>query len=463
MLFVLINGDIYMKIIIFGCGKIGATIISSLSNEGHDIVAVDKDRKTVEEVSNIYDVMGLCGNGVDSDTMLEAGVADAELFVAVTGSDELNMLACFLARKLGAKHTIARIRTPEYNDDSLGILKQHLDLSVALNPDKFVAEDIFNVLRFPSAVKVETFSGRNLEIVELHLKSDSPFVGMSLRDLRKTYKEKFLVCNVQRDDEIIIPHGDFELKAGDVIGLTASRIEIQKLLKQAGLPCKMPKNVMILGAGRISYYLCNMLISAGVEVKVVDKNPEICEEFSKLVPKAVVLTGDAMQPEVLLEEGVDSQDAFVALTGFDETNVLSSFFASGRNVPTVISKVNRPELAQTAQRLGLECIISPKETVSDVLIRYARALHNSIGSNVERLYKLCDGKAEVLEFKVLDNFEYVNIPLREMKLKKNVLVAGIIRGRKPIIPAGDDVILAQDRVIVMAQGIKLDNLIDIVE
>ena len=298
-----------MKIIIFGCGKIGTTIISSLCNEGHDIVAVDKNRKIVEEVSNIYDVMGLCGNGVDSDTMLEAGVPEAELFVAVTGSDELNMLACFLARRLGAKHTIARIRTPEYNDDSLGVLKHHLDLSLALNPDKLVAEDIFNILRFPSAVKVETFSGRNLEIVELHLKADSPFVGMKLKDLRKTYTEKFLVCNVMRDDEIIIPHGDFELKVGDIIGLTASRIEIQKLLKRAGIPQKMPESVMILGAGRISYYLCNMLISAGVDVKVVDKNRDICTEFSKLVPKAVVLSGDAMQPEVLLEEGIDSQDA----------------------------------------------------------------------------------------------------------------------------------------------------------
>ena len=452
-----------MKIIIFGCGKIGATIISSLSKEGHDIVAVDKDQKIVEEVSNIYDVMGLCGNGVDSDIMLEAGVDEAELFVAVTGSDELNMLACFLARKLGAKHTIARIRNPEYNDDSLGVIKQHLDLSVALNPDKLVAEDIFNVLRFPSAVKVETFSGRNLEIVELHLKPDSPFVGMKLRDLRKTYTEKFLVCNVKRDDEIVIPHGDFELREGDVIGLTASRVEIQKLLKQAGMSLKMPKSVMILGAGRISYYLSKMLIAAGVDVKVIDKNRDVCCEFSKLVPKAVMLVGDGMQPEVLLEEGIDSQDAFVALTGFDESNVLSSFFAYGRNVPTVISKVNRPELAQTAQKLGLECIISPQETVSDVLSRYARALHNSIGSNVERLYKLADGKAEVLEFKVLDSFEYVNIPLKELKLKKNILIAGIIRGRKPIIPAGSDVILADDSVIVMAQGIKLDNLIDIVE
>ena len=452
-----------MKIIIFGCGKIGATIISSLCKEGHDIVAIDKERKIVEEVSNIYDVMGLCGNGVDSDVMIEAGVSDAELFIAVTGTDELNMLACFLARKLGAKHTIARIRTPEYNDDSLGVLKQHLDLSAALNPDKLVAEDIFNVLRFPSAVKVETFSGRNLVIVELYLKSDSPFVGMSLRNLRKTYTEKFLVCNVQRNDEIIIPHGDFVLEVGDVIGFTASRIEIQKLLKQAGMPQKMPESVMILGAGRISYYLCNMLIAAGVDVKVVDKNREICTEFSKLVPKAVVLSGDGMKPEVLLEEGIDSQDAFVAITGFDETNILSSFFASGRSVPTVISKVNRPELAQTAQKLGLECVISPQETVSDVVLRYARALHNSIGSNVERLYKLCDGKAEVLEFKVLESFEYVNIPLRELKLKKNILIAGIVRGRKPIIPAGDDVILAGDRVIVMAQGLKLDNLLDIVE
>ena len=451
-----------MKIIIFGCGKIGATIIQSLAGEGHDIVAMDNDSKVVEEIANLYDVMGLCGNGVDSETMLEAGVGDAELFVAVTGSDELNMLACFLARKMGAKHTIARIRTPEYNDDSLVFLKQHLDISMALNPDLLAAHEIFNVLSFPSAAKVETFSGRNLEIVELIIKADSPLSGMKLIDIRKKYTESFLVCVVMREDKVFIPDGSFELKVGDRIGITASHAEIQKLLKNMEMPQKQPKNVMILGASRTAYYLAKMLHNAGTKVKIVDINKTACEEFSGRVPFATMIVGDGMQAEVLLEEGLSDTDAYVSLTGSDEANVLSAFLASDNKVPTVIAKVNRPELAQMAERLGLECVVSPQKSVSDVLSSYARALHNSIGSNVETLYKLSEGKAEVLEFNVRPDFKYGDVPLREMTLKPNVLIAGIVRKRKPIIPSGNDVILPGDKVIVIAAGHVLLDLSDII-
>ncbi len=451
-----------MKIIIFGCGKIGTTIISSLAGEGHDIVAMDKDPAVVEEVSNLYDVMGFCGIGVDPDAMLEAGADDAELFVAVTGTDELNMLACFLARKMGAKHTIARIRTPEYNDQSLGFMKQHLNISMSLNPDLLAAHEIFNTLSFPSASKVETFSGRNLEIVELVLGEDFPFVGLKLMDLRKNYDGKFLVCVVVRDDMVYIPDGNFELRAGDRVGVTASHSDMLKLMKKVGMPQKMPKSVTILGASRMTYYLAKRLISLGTKVKIVDMDKEACEAFSNRVPSATMIVGDGMQPEVLIEEGISDTDAFIALTGSDEANVLSSFFAAGQKVPTVIAKVNRPELAETAAKLGLQKVVSPQKSVSDVLSSYARALHNSIGSNVETLYKMFNGKAEVLEFNVSNDFKYSDIPLREIKLKENILVAGIVRGRKPIIPSGDDVILAGDKVIVMTAGHVLLDLSDII-
>ena len=451
-----------MKIIIFGCGKIGTTIIQSLSGEGHDIVAMDKEPSVVEEVTNLYDVMGLCSLGVDSESMNEAGIEDAELFVAVTGSDELNMLACFLAKKMGAKHTIARIRTPEYNDQSLGLMKQHLDIDLALNPDLLASHEIFNILSFPLASKVETFSGRNLEIVELVLGENFPFVGMKLVDLRKNYNGAFLVCVVVRDGKVFIPDGNFELRAGDRIGVTASHADMQKLMKNVGLPQKKPSSVMILGASRMCYYLAKKLISIGTKVKVVDADKGMCEAFSKKVPSATMIVGDGMQPEVLIEEGISDVDAFVALTGSDEVNVLSSFFAKGQNVPTVISKVNRAELAQTAEKLGLGSMVSPQKSVSNVLSRYARALHNSIGSNVETLYKMFDGKAEVLEFNVRSDFKYCGIPLREITLKSNTLVAGIIRGRKPIIPSGNDEILEGDKVIVMTAGHVLLDLSDII-
>ena len=451
-----------MRIIIFGCGKIGKTIIESLVDEGHNIVAVDRSKSVVDEVTTMYDVMGLCGNGVDSDTMEEAGVEDAELFIAVTGSDELNMLACFLAKKMGAKYTLARIRNPEYNDESLGIMKQYLDLSVALTPEKLVAKEIYDNLRYPSSVKVESFSNRTIDIVELHIGEDSPFAGITLSELRKNYTESFLVCCVLRDGNVFIPDGNCRLCAGDRIGLTASRSEIHKLLRSIGLPSKHPKNVIIMGGGRISYYLTKMLITAGVNVKIIETDKDTCHDLALALPEATIIMGDGMKPEILLEEGIATTDAFIALTGKDETNILTSFFVAGQTLSTIISKINRADLASSAEKMGLECIVSPQQTVSNVVSRYVRALQNSVGSNIETLHRIMDAKAEVLEFKVNGEFQYSNISLREMKLKNNILIAGIIRGRKPIIPTGNDVILSGDRVLVLAAGHILNDLSDII-
>lgn len=451
-----------MRIIIFGCGKIGKTIIESLVDEGHNIVAVDRSKSVVDEVTTMYDVMGLCGNGVDSDTMEEAGVEDAELFIAVTGSDELNMLACFLAKKMGAKYTLARIRNPEYNDESLGIMKQYLDLSVALTPEKLVAKEIYDNLRYPSSVKVESFSNRTIDIVELHIGEDSPFAGITLSELRKNYTESFLVCCVLRDGNVFIPDGNCRLCAGDRIGLTASRSEIHKLLRSIGLPSKHPKNVIIMGGGRISYYLTKMLITAGVNVKIIETDKDTCHDLALALPEATIIMGDGMKPEILLEEGIATTDAFIALTGKDETNILTSFFVAGQTLSTIISKINRTDLASSAEKMGLECIVSPQQTVSNVVSRYVRALQNSVGSNIETLHRIMDAKAEVLEFKVNGEFQYSNISLREMKLKNNILIAGIIRGRKPIIPTGSDVILSGDRVLVLAAGHILNDLSDII-
>ena len=239
-----------MRIIIVGCGKIGNTIVSSLVSEGHDVIAVDDDPDAIADITNTFDVMGVCGNGADCETLNEAEVEKAELLVAVTGSDEMNMLSCFIAKRMGAKHTIARIRNPEYNDSSLGFLCQQLDLSVSINPELLAAQELYNILKFPSAVNVETFSGRSFEIVEIRLKQDSPLVGMKLLELRKRYQAKFLVCAVQRGDKVYIPDGSFELQSGDKIGLTASPVEIQKLLKMLGILQKQARDVMILGASR---------------------------------------------------------------------------------------------------------------------------------------------------------------------------------------------------------------------
>lgn len=452
-----------MNIIISGCGKIGLTIIESLVNEGHDVTAIDTNPQVIEETTNINDIIGVCGNCTDCDTLKQSRVDDAELFVAVTGSDETNMLSCFLAKKMGAKHTIARIRNPEYNYQSLVFLRQQLDLSMAINPEMLAAQELYNILKFPSAEKIEHFSRRNFEMIEITLKPDSALDGMSLIQMREKYNAKVLVCAVHRGDEVFIPNGSFILKGGDKIGITATSTEILKLFKELNVYQKQAKDIMILGGSRIAYYLSKMLISAGSSVKIIDKDAEVCKRFCDELPKSRVVLGDGTHQELLLEEGIKDTSAFISLTGIDEQNILMSVLAKNLNVPKVIAKINRDELLELADNLGLDTVISPKKIVSDVLVRYARALRNSLGSNIETLYHLMDDRIEAIEFLVTDEFGCLNVPLKDMQLKENILIAGIIREKKPIIPTGNDVILAKDKIIIIAADRKIQELSDILK
>lgn len=452
-----------MKIIIVGCGKIGTTLLSNLVSEGHDVTVIDNNPAVVREATNIHDAIGVCGNGADCETLEEANAASADLVIAATASDELNMLSCFMAKRLGAKYTIARIRNPEYNDQSLGFILHQLDLSMSINPELMAAKELFALLRLPSAAKVETFSVNNFEIIELRLKANSPLDGMKLSDLRSKYKQKFLICAVGREDKAYIPDGNFVLKSGDKIGLTATRGEISSLLKDLGIQKKQSRSVMIMGGSKIAYYLAKMLMSTGISVTVIEKNPAICEEFSETLPKAIIINGDGTDQELLLENGLKSVDSFVALTGMDEANILISSFAASQNLPQVIAKVNRDELIPLAEQWGLDCIISPKKLVADKLLQYARALDNSQGSSMETLYKLMDEKVEVLEFSVKPDFPELSIPLKELKTKPNTLFAGIIRNRKIIIPSGNDILLAGDRVVVLAANQRINALSDILK
>ena len=452
-----------MNIIIAGCGKIGCTLVAALVSEGHDVTAIDENPQAIDEITNTYDVMGVCGNATDCDTLEEASVYDADLFIAVTGSDELNMLACFLAKKIGAAHTVARIRNPEYTDRSLGFMRQHLDISMSINPEKLVAQEIYNILRLPSAFKIEYFSRRNLEMIEVKLKPEHQICGTPLMKLREKIKENFLVSAVMRDGKVIIPDGNFVLNAGDIISIAAAPSDIQKLLKSMGMLQKGAKDVMLLGGGKIAYYLAKMLTASGINTKIVDKDFEHCHKLSDLLPKAVIIHGDVSHQDLLLEEGLRSVDACVSLTGMDEENIVISIFASSHNVPKVITKINSDDLCRMSDRLGLDCVVSPKSATSDVVVRYARALHNSQGSNVETMYKIMDGKAEVLEFKVGVDARLTDIPLKKLKIKQGILVVGIIRsGKVVIIPTGDDVIQQGDKVIVLAADHRLDDLSHIV-
>lgn len=452
-----------MNIIVAGCGKIGTAIISSLVSEGHDLVVVDNDSEVMKETTNIFDVIGVTGNCADCETLMEASVEAADLFIAVTGSDELNMLGCFIAKKMGAKHTVARIRNPEYNDESLGFMLKQLDLSMAINPEKLAAEELFDILKLPSAVKVEHFSRRFFEMIEIRLKEDSALDNMKISEIREKYDYKFLVCAVQRGDEAYIPDGNFVVKSGDRIGLLATSSEMLKLLKTWGLLTKKAKSVMILGGSTTAYYLAKRLTSIGISVKIIEQNIDRCNHLCEDLPKAVIICGDGAQQELLLEEGLRNADAFVTLTGMDEENILISFFASSQNVPKVISKVNRPELSRMAENMGLDCTVSPREIISDVIVRYARALENSKGSNVETLYKLMDGNVEACEFNVKADSEFLGIKLKDLNIKKNIIIAGIIRGRNPIIPSGEDMILKGDKVIALSSEHRLQDLSDIID
>lgn len=453
--------EVIMEIVVVGCGKIGSTIVASLVEEGHSVVAVDNDSTVLDGITNIYDVMTVCGSGTDCEILKEAGVSEAELVVAVTDSDEFNMLCCYLAKSMGAAHTIARIRNPEYNLNSLAFIKQELGLSLIINPEMLAAKEIHNIIKMPSALKIESFSGRRFEIIEMIIGEGSPLHNIRLMDIRNKFKAKFLVTVVQRDDNIYIPDGHFVLRSGDKIGLTGESGELLKLMRTLGLERKQSKNVMILGGSRTAYYLARLLGETGHRVKVIERNNSRCDELSDLLPKAVIINGDGAQQEVLEEEGLSTTDAFVSLTGMDEENILISIFASSMHVPKVIAKINRPELAVMAKNLGLDTMISARKIVADILVQYARALENSLGSNIETLYKIMDENAEVLEFNVKADFKPVNIPLKELKLKEGILLGGIIRNRKSILPTGDDVIMTGDRVIVITANRRLNDLSDI--
>lgn len=450
-----------MKVIIVGCGKIGSTLTARMAKEEHDVIVIDNDPAVLKDITERYDVIGFCGNATSYDSLTEAGVAGCDLFIAVTGSDEFNMLSCFVARKIGAKHTVARVRNSEYNNDSFHYMMEQLELSMSVNPELMMAETIFNILKLPSVAKVDTFSDRRQEMVEVVIKRGSPLDGMTLSGIRKKYPGKYLVTIIRHGDEVHIPSGNSVLYSGDHIALISAATDTHRILKMLGLVKKQVRDVLILGASTTSYYLAKLLLGAGNSVKIIEKNPERCEEVCEQLSGATVIRGDCMHQDLLAEEGLDKMDAVVALTGRDEENILISFYAMSQGVGKVVSKVNRDELWALSEKLGLDSILSPKMIISDVLARYARALENSEGSKVETLYSLMNGTAEALEFNVLPDFPFADTPLRDLTLVGGTLLAGITRGSASIIPGGDDVIRPGDRVVVVAAGVPVYDLEDI--
>lgn len=451
-----------MRVIIVGCGKVGKAILESIENERHDIVAIDNNPGVIQSITDTYDVMAVCGSATSRELLAEAEVSRADLFIAVTESDEVNMLSCFLAKKMGAQHTVARIRESDYNDNNLEFLTKQLELSMPLNPELLTAEALFDLIKLPSAVNVDTFAGKKIQILELIVRENSRLADTVLMDLRKKSPVGFLACAVKRGNDTLIPNGTFRLQAGDRVAFMVKSADSYKFLKTVGLVQKHARDVIIMGGSTTAYYLARMLAFNNYSVKIIEKDEKRCAEIAEMVPSGTtVIRGDGMNRDLLWEEGIKSTAAFVALTGKDEENILISFYALSQNVPKVISKVNRSALAALAEKLGLDCVVSPQKIVADVLTRYARALNDSLQSKMETLYSLMDGDAEASEFIVLADCCWQNIPLKDLKLKDNLIIAGIIRGKETIIPSGDDYFVEGDRVIVVATQLRLYSLTDV--
>lgn len=449
-----------MKIIVVGCGKVGAAVIGQLSREGHDISVIDVDSTVVTDISNNYDVMGLVGNGASHSLQMEAGIETADLLLAVTDSDELNLLCCLIAKKAGGCNTIARVRSPIYNEE-ITFLKEELGLSLTVNPEYAAATEAARVLRFPSAVHIETFAKGKVEIVKVRIPAKSVLDGCQLMDIHKRTGTDVLISTVEREDQVEIPNGSFVLKAGDVISIIASKQNTRDFVERIGLSSRRVRDCMIVGGGKIAFYLAQQLIESGIHVKIIDKNRDRCEELSALLPKAVILHADASNQDILREEGVTDCEAFVTLTGMDEENLFLSMFAQSVSKAKLITKVDRLGFDDIIKRLDLGTIIHPKNITADNIIRYVRALQNSIGSNVESLYKIIEDKVEALEFLIQRDSPIIGIPLAELKVKPGVLIACISRGGRIMIPNGASRILEGDSVIVVTSHLGFGDIRDI--
>lgn len=449
-----------MNVIIVGLGKLGMTMTKQLVNEGHSVSVVDINNDKLTKAVDAYDVMGVWGNGATVEVLEEAGASKAKLIIAATASDEMNILCCLIANRMGTENTIARVRNPDYAAQ-MQFLRNELGISMIVNPEYETANEISRIIRFPSAANLDSFAGGKIEIARIRIHSDNMLCDMPLYDIRKKCKAKVIVCAVQRDDEVFIPSGNFVLRCDDTISITGTRSELSHFMKQTGVYKQKVKNVMIIGGGRIAYYLSKLLSDTGRNIKLIEQNHDRCYQLSDMLPDVTVIHGDGTDQDLLDEQGLDYQDALVSLTGIDEENIIVSMYAESKGINKVITKVNRHSYS-ILNDIGLETVVSPQIVAGNLVTRYVRALHNSAGnSQIQTLHKLINGKVEAVEFIVPEGAGYENIPFKELNLLPNVLIGSIIRNGKTIFPGGDDVMMANDSVIVVTAGRIIEDLHDI--
>lgn len=450
-----------MDIIIVGCGKVGSALAEELC-EDHNITVIDRNEDLISSVINDFDVMGIVGNCIRTDILEEANIAKTSIFIAVTDSDEVNILSCMIARNMGAQHCIARVRNPEF-DRQLVFMRDRLGISMMVNPDYNAANEIAKVLRYPEAINIDSFAKGRVELAEIRINSGSILENVVLSQLSKRLRLDVLICAVQRGEELIIPNGNFMLRADDKIHVTASHSSMVKFLRSisAAYREKRVKSAVLIGGGRIAYHLSQQLIEMGVKVKIIEIDEERCIALSENLNKVSISHADGTDHDILAEERVFDADAVVTLMGIDEENILLSLIAKKNGVEKVVTKVNRMSLIELSDTLNLDSIISPKTIMVEQILQYVRAKQNSLGNSVTTLYRLVNDRLEAIEFVVRDKADYVGVPLKDLKLRSGILIASIVRGNDLIIPRGDDCLKQGDSVVVVTTNTGFHDLSNI--
>jgi len=446
-----------MKILIIGDGKLGYSLAENLSKENNDVTIIDKDTEALKKAEESLDVMCIRGNGVSVKTLLEAGVDRADLLIAAMASDELNMVCCLAGKKLGAARTVARIRDHEYASE-LSLLKERVGLDMVINPEQAVADEIARIFRYPSAVDVENFSRGKVDMVGIRVTPNTPVVGLKLRDLPKKAAGSMLICAVVRNDEVIIPNGDFKIEDGDVVYVIGKPSNVYGLYKYMGQDTHKAKNVMMVGGGRIAYYLTNLFNGMGIKVKIIENDRARCQELSELLPDTLIIHGDGTEDELLKSENISEMDGFISITGRDEDNLISALLAKQYGVDTVVTKVTRMNYYPIMKTLQLDHVVSPKLITANIILRYIRSLKNARGSRIEALHRIIGGQAEIVEFIANDSSNYLDKPLKTIDFARGSLIAAIVRNNTIIIPHGEDVIKKDDRVIVATKNRNIFDL-----
>ena len=452
-----------MKIIVVGLGKVGVKLTERLSQEkDYDITVIDSRTAKVNYATNEFDVMGIVGSGASVDVLEEAGIREADILIAVTGSDELNLLTCLIAKKLAGCQTVARVRKPEFGKEIL-MLKEDLGLAMVINPEQTAANEMARVLRFPSAIEIDTFAKGRVEILKFKLHEGSVLHNLRISEMARKLRCDVLVSGVEREDKVFIPDGNFIMKQGDLISIIAAPHNGSAFFETIGIKTNRVKDTMIVGGGDTAYYLANQLLQKGIAVKIIEQNQARCDELCQLLPKAAIIHGDGTDNKLLLEEGIEKAESFVALTNIDEENILLSLFAKSKTSGKLITKINRIAYDEVINNLDLDTTIYPKNITTEYILRFVRAKNNSLGSNIETMHYILDGKAEALEFKINENSPVLGIPLESLNLKKDILIACITRKGKVFIPRGKDSIEKDDRVIIVTATTGFTDISDILE